>query len=423
VQVDGPQWKMQRKLIGTCFTEQNNEVVWSESTVLARDMIQYWASKPSVDSIAPDTRTLSLHVLSRAGFGKSFKFKGHDDRQKNQTSTNYKESLQLILENCILIMALGPKFLADWKPWLPRKLQRLQEACASFQRYMTETYEDEKKASSSSSSSMPGDHNLMKSLVRASQDEAKTSSGALGPGLTEQEIYGNMFVLNFAGHDTTAHTFTFSLYFLAAHREVQDWVFEELRHVLGNRPPNEWHYASDFPRLKRALAVMYETLRLYTPVPVAKWTGAQSQTLSVGDKTLILPPNTMVIPSYSAVHTDPKHWGSDSLDWKPSRWVTPGASGAMDDEVFLAPKKGTFLGWSEGARDCPGRKFSQVEFVATMAVLFREWYVEPVLLDVDRGSLRAACKRVLNQIETDSAMVLLLQMLHPERAPLVWKTR
>lgn len=260
----------------------------------------------------------------------------------------------------------------------------------------------------------------MKSLVRASQ-EAKASSSATG--LTEQEIYGNMFVLNFAGHDTTAHTFTFALYFLAAHREVQDWAFEELRHVLGNRPPSEWHYTSDFPRLKRCLAVMYETLRLYTPVPVAKWTGARTQTLSVGEKTLILPPNTMVIPSYSAVHTDPKHWGSDSLSWRPSRWETGSVTKGVNGEELLTPQKGTFLGWSEGARDCPGRKFSQVEFVSTMAVLFRDWYVDPMLFGSDHGSLHAARKRVLRQIETDSAMVLLLQMLHPERAPLVWKRR
>lgn len=35
----------------------------------------------------------------------------------------------------------------------------------------------------------------------------------------------------------------------------------------------------------------------------------------------------------------------------------------------------------------------------------------------------ASRKRVLHLIETDSAPVLLLQMLHPERAPLVWSRR
>jgi hypothetical protein len=57
-----------------------------------------------------------------------------------------------------------------------------------------------------------------------------------------------------------------------------------------------------------------------------------------------------------------------------------------------------------------------------MAVLFRDgWRVEPVTKPGE--SLDAARKRVLDLIENDSGSVLLQQMLHPERAPLVWKRK
>ncbi|GAW16696.1 hypothetical protein ANO14919_061330 [Xylariales sp. No.14919] len=193
------------------------------------------------------------------------------------------------------------------------------------------------------------DRNLMTSLVRASQDEATAGSS----GLTESEIYGNMFVFNFAGHDTTAHTFTFAIFFLAANPQVQDWVHEEVRQVLGDRDPSEWHYNADFPRLKRCLSIMLETPRLYTPVPVAKWTDREARQLSVGDKTVVIPPNTMVIPSYASVHTDPKYWGSDSLAWRPSRWINATAPSTTEhsSEHLINPQRGTFLGWSEGSRD------------------------------------------------------------------------
>lgn len=55
----------------------------------------------------------------------------------------------------------------------------------------------------------------MSSLVRASQDETKS-----GAGLTESEIYSNVLILNFAGHDTTTHTLTFAIHFLAANPAV-----------------------------------------------------------------------------------------------------------------------------------------------------------------------------------------------------------
>lgn len=170
-----------RKLIGSCFIEQNFEIVWRESINQATKMGRYWGSRQSVETVADDTRTLSLNVMSRAGFGKSYPFKGHHETQikLEGTSLSYKEALQTILENSIVIMVLGTKFLA--KPWLPRFFKRLHYACASFQGYMTELFETEKQNSSGAKTS---DRNMMSSLVRASHEEAHGS-------LNEDEIYGN----------------------------------------------------------------------------------------------------------------------------------------------------------------------------------------------------------------------------------------
>ncbi|KAK4235018.1 hypothetical protein C8A03DRAFT_37146 [Achaetomium macrosporum] len=65
----------------------------------------------------------------------------------------------------------------------------------------------------------------------------------------------------------------------------------------------------------------------------------------------------------------------DALAWPPSRWIQEGAKSGEEELVVI--ERGAFLGWSEGARDCPGKKFSQVEFVATMAAEFRDRCVNP----------------------------------------------
>lgn len=409
--------------MASCFNEQYNETVWSESISQANDMIQYWTSRPSIRSIANDLRTLSLDVLCKAGFGKSFKFEGYDETPHINPSASYKDSLQLILEHCILIIAMGPKFFTD-ALWLPRKYREIGQAVTAFQKFMTDMYESEKNKVSQGITGTSSSRTFLSSLAKASLDAKQ------GEGLTEREVYGNIFVINFAGHDTSSHVFTFAVYFLAANPAVQDWLSEELRHVLGNRPPQEWGY-TNFPRLKRCLAVLYETIRLYTPVPVTKWTKDKTQTLNIGDKTLVLPPNTMMCLAYSCLQTDPRWWGSDSLAWRPSRFInstaselespTPEGEASIEDEEFLQPRRGTFVGWSEGARDCPGRKFSQVEFVATIASLFRDWRVDPLIFKGE--TIETARERVLDLIKTDSAMVLLQQMLHPEKAPLVWSRR
>lgn len=140
----------------------------------------------------------------------------------------------------------------------------------------------------------------------------------------------------------------------------------------------------------------------------------------------------MVIPNYSALHTHPRYWGKDSLEFEPSRWITSGpqpnqdASGpnaALSAEKFreLPKNNSPFVGWSGGARSCPGRKFSQVEFVGVLVGLFRDYKVKPVPQAGEDDTMARA--RLLEQIRKDTGMKLLLQMLHPEKAILQWTRR
>lgn len=125
---------------------------------------------------------------------------------------------------------------------------------------------------------------------------------------------------------------------------MQDWLSQELDYVFGDKPFEDWSYTKDFPRLKRPLAILYETLRLYCPVPMAKSTGNADRVLHVEDKTYVLPKNCLFIPNNVAVHTHPKFWGSDSMEWNPSRWIEqPSQRDSIDEERFKEIRKGTFI--------------------------------------------------------------------------------
>ena len=128
-----------------------------------------------------------------------------------------------------------------------------------------------------------------------------------------------------------------------------------------------------------------------------------------------------------ALQTHPRYWGQDSLTWRPSRWILSSdkarrgeLNNHLDYETLLKPEKGTFIAWSEGARNCPGKKFAQVEFVATMAALFRKHRAEPV--SKARETLAAARKRVSNVVK-DSNVELLLQMRDPDSVSVRWISR
>ena len=134
---------------------------------------------------------------------------------------------------------------------------------------------------------------------------------------------------------------------------------------------------------------------------------------------MIIPPNTVVAPNVIASHTLPEFWGQDHLEWKPARWIetpgsqaTPGAGGVAAEEVIKGPPVAnlTFFAWSEGARVCPGKKFSQVEFVAIISNLLRSHRIE-VVPAAGETPLQAMerCSRVIQ----DSESQITLQMRNP----------
>ena len=212
---------------------------------------------------AKDMRTLSLHVLSGAGFGKFYSFRDSTDPPKAGHMFNYRDSLSLILENILLILIVGPKVLTS--PYRPRFWDRIGHAIDDFKSYMQEMYQDEQNFLSCGKA---GADNIISSLVRASE-ASTTGRGNSSPRrhlveyskagsslLTEAEVYGNIFVYNFAGHDTTAITFGWTLYLLAAHPEVQDWLFEEIQFYFRDLDSASESYDAVYPKLKRCLAVL-----------------------------------------------------------------------------------------------------------------------------------------------------------------------
>ncbi|KAL8751098.1 MAG: hypothetical protein Q9184_006181 [Pyrenodesmia sp. 2 TL-2023] len=300
---------------------------------------------------------------------------------------------------------------------MPKKLQRLGQAVKEFQQYMDEMLARERGSASAEHSKTA---NLMSALVRASDETSQSKD--LGQdskrGLTDEEIFGNIFAYNLAGHETTANTVAFALVLLAAKPRYQDWVREEVKEA---QAAAEGDYESIFPRLQRCFAVMYETLRLYGSIvfiPRAASHGTQTLHGPSG-KEIILPPSTAVNINVQALHTDPKTWGPDTLSWRPDRWFLPPSEKHPSGQTFISPPQGSFIPWADGPRVCPGQKFAQVEFVAVMATLLGGYRVKPVL---GAGQTEEEGRKALMEMVDDSAITAItLQMREPRKVALRWE--
>lgn len=145
--------------------------------------------------------------------------------------------------------------------------------------------------------------------------------------------------------------------------------------------------------------------------------------MKISSSTHIIPPNTLIIIDNHAIQMNPSIWGNDAKEWRPDRWIidsnekTSQYESSFESEEIYHPPSGSFIPWAEGPRVCPGKKFSQVEFVAIMAELLRKHEVTPVVEENEKET-----NDRLDRMLLDSGISsITLQIRHPEEVKLTWK--
>lgn len=233
------------------------------------------------------------------------------------------------------------------------------------------------------------------------------NSGSKSATLSRDEIIGNALIMLVAGHETSAGTLHFTLVQLATNPAAQRKLQKELDEMVGTTDPKDWDYESLVnPMMSSMLAAsMNETLRLLPPVcEIPKIvTPSQDQTLTIDGNTYSMPAGAAISLCVASAAVNPRYWpgrpskvnsGADDVtDWVPERWfrtdeAKAGLESGSDEEDFggykgpdtsaalFNPVRGAFIPFSTGARSCLGRRIAQVEMIAALAVVFREYSVE-----------------------------------------------
>lgn len=214
-----------------------------------------------------DTRIVALHVLYAAGFGVQHDFTGGARVSAPGHKLSHRDALMTMLNNFITTMIVAPQeaFFDSIAVLLSPRINSILLALKEFRQYTDEAMASERKLLADDRGTQK--HNLMSTLIRTS-DQAKADGVQSAVKLTDDEIKGNIFIFNVAGHDTTANTLAYAFALLAIHPEVQEWVVEEIDEVFGGEHgPN---YEGAHPQLKRVMAVMVSLSKcfsIYNAVP------------------------------------------------------------------------------------------------------------------------------------------------------------
>jgi hypothetical protein len=148
VSVEGAEWRRHRKVTAPQFNEKSNAVVWKESLFQAGEMVKSWGSGQEEDAkkhetanghangksngkgsligeLSKDTMRLSLHVISRAGFGVRCLWPGAKDTDISEGSMDsnvipkghemsYTTSLETLLHRIIAVLILPGWFMSEY---------------------------------------------------------------------------------------------------------------------------------------------------------------------------------------------------------------------------------------------------------------------------------------------------------------------
>ncbi|KAF2753580.1 cytochrome P450 [Pseudovirgaria hyperparasitica] len=429
VTTEGSMWRQHRKISAPSFGEKNNTLVWKESLYQAQEMLKAWTGGKDaaiVQDVTEATMRLALHVISRAGFGVRVQWPHEEEEAKKKGvelkgfagstpegdhKLSYKDALAGLLDNLIWAVIV-PKWFAAISPW---KSHHEGVLCRKeWGMYMNELYQAKLTEVRSGQDSNTDGMDLLGSLIRGSGiADAGAKKTAL---LSEEEIAGNMFVFILAGHETTSNSIAYSLTYLAMNPESQRALQADIDRILGNKDLSDWNYDDDFPKLFGGMpaAVMNETLRLLPAVvgiPKSTPPGFP-QPLTLGGKRVVVPGDCSIAVNSVGLHRNPKYWPpvvdaktgktspNDVNEFRPERWIVDasatsnhnneedfeqhddgGPSGPDTSAQLFKPMKGAYVPFSEGFRSCLGRRFAQVETLAVLTYIFREYSVE---LAVDR---------------------------------------
>ncbi|KAF4554312.1 Cytochrome P450-like protein 68 [Elsinoe fawcettii] len=433
---EGEVWRHHRKIVTPSFSDRSNALVFTESIRQAHFMIRSWEQRGSVVSaVTDDTLRLSLHVISRAGFGIKNVWPGLEDGIEGEQeqdvldaeelqlhhSMTFMQAMEGVLDHLLQLLIIPLKVMSR----LPFKTMRDAYRChTEWTQYLEDLYSIKlRNLTSGTHTNDTRSFDLMGNMIleslppTSSPDTKFPSPTAPTTGLNKSEIVGNAFIFLNAGHETSAHTIQMSILHLAIYPHIQRRLQSSLDAILGTRPPASWSYETDFPQLADSWpgAVMNESLRLCPSVlniPKIVPPGGP-QMLKVNGHDHPIAEGTFVWLAVAAVGRNPKYWlgehgeldPRDLDEWRAERWMhgqldtttshDAGDEGEQDDvgeakqrdveERLFRPRKGAFIPFSEGKRSCIGQRFARTEIVAVLAAVFKEWSVELVVPGDEQG--------------------------------------
>ena len=184
-------------------------------------------------------------------------------------------------------------------------------------------------------------------------------------GFTDAEIFANAGTLLLAGEDTTANSMAWTVHYFTKYPEHFERVRYEVDAVVAPEPAiGSLDQTTELPFLD---AFCNEVMRLKPVAPL-------HVVEPVADATILgcaIPKGTPIMMLVRRMATRDENFGAGSR-FDPDRWLVPA------EERSIPHDHRAFVPFGAGPRLCPGRSLALLQIRTVLAMLCRNFQVEPV---------------------------------------------
>ncbi|XP_061379365.1 cytochrome P450 4c21-like [Danaus plexippus] len=342
-------WKENIKKIGGTFTRSvvnsYQEVYNAQARRLVEELRAHVDKPPfeSMHCIAHRT----LETICQTGLG-------FTDFTDNIVTQEYYDAFNRSLE-LILLRGFNIIYHCDWLYRLSSGYAEMKKQVAVLNSVSDAIIKkklqqrQKEKNRNHSNESIQGGKSSFKSFLDILLDLSEND-----PTLTEYQIVSEVNTLIVGGQETVAVTLFFAFLMIGCHPDVEEKLHAEIMNILGDKPDVD---KDDLSRMVYCEAVIYETLRMFPPIPTVMRYADRDLKL---DSYTIPRGTTVVLNAWGSGRSE-SLWGKQASHFRPERWL------------YGEPCMSSCLAFSVSRRSCIGRSYAKAILKTMLAHCVREF--------------------------------------------------
>jgi len=323
---EGESWRRQRRLLQPAFHHQQLQSYASLMVDAIERAAAGWRAG-EIRNVHEDMMGVTMRIVAGTMFGADVP----------ATAGDLGGVISTLMEDFTRLLGLAGRFRPP--PWVPTPAnRRFRRSARRVEAVILDIIEGRRKTIAATGAA-GGD---LLSLLIAARDEE-------GGEMTDAQVRDEALTLFLAGHETTALALTYALWLLGRHPDRQARLADELRAVLGDRPPG----LADLERLRYTEMVLMETMRLYPPA----WALGRRATQEIEVGGFRFPKGAEFIMSQWVVHRDPRRF-DEPESFRPERW---------EGDLAQRLPRFAYFPFGGGPRVCIGNRFAMMEAKLVLA--------------------------------------------------------